>query len=154
LPTPQPFLLTTESEHVKESEGMGNKGGLGLVGLFFPDVSTLPFTLIALDFIIKVSLSEGFNSILTITDTFTDYHVSSQIDTPHFLATIIQELCCISKCTNQKMEQYLSIFVNYNQTSWQKWLPLAKYMFNAWPYATIKKAPFELIMGHILCIHR
>jgi hypothetical protein len=74
--------LTTESEHVKESEGMGNKGGLGLVGLFFPDVSTLPFTLIALDFIIKLSLSEGFNSILTITDTFTDYHVSSQIDTP------------------------------------------------------------------------
>jgi hypothetical protein len=34
------------------------------------DNFTLPFTSIAMDFIVKLPISEGYNSILTITDTF------------------------------------------------------------------------------------
>jgi hypothetical protein len=33
-------------------------------------------------------------------------------------------------------------------------LPLAQFAFNAWPNATTKKAPFELIMGHIPRAHQ
>jgi hypothetical protein len=34
------------------------------------DNFTLPFTSIAMDFIVKLPISEGYNSILTVTDTF------------------------------------------------------------------------------------
>jgi hypothetical protein len=89
------------------------------------DNFTLPFTSVAMDFIVKLPISEGYDSILTITDTFSKacifipcnktinaaktallyatyvlphYGLPSCIisdQDPHFLATIIQELCCI-----------------------------------------------------------
>jgi hypothetical protein len=88
------------------------------------------------------------------------------------MATIIQELCCIlsiqhnastayrpqtdgqSECSNQKLKQYTWIFTDFHQTNWCCLLPLAQFAFNAWPNATTKKAPFELIMGHIPRIHQ
>jgi hypothetical protein len=89
------------------------------------DNFALPFTSVAMDFIIKLPMSEGYNSILTITDTFSKACIflpcKETIDTagvallyatyvlPHyrlpscfisnrdpcFMATIIQELCRI-----------------------------------------------------------
>jgi hypothetical protein len=88
------------------------------------------------------------------------------------MATIIQELCCIlsiqhnastayrpqtdgqSERSNQKLEQYFRIFTDFHQTNWCYLLPLAQFTFNAWPNATTKKAPFELIMGHIPRVHQ
>src|ERR1700744_4967206 len=88
------------------------------------------------------------------------------------MATFTQELFCIlsiqhnpstayhpqtdgqSKCSNQKLEQYLCIFTNYHQDNWACLLPLAQYTFNTWPNATTRKAPFELIMGHIPKVHQ
>jgi hypothetical protein len=88
------------------------------------------------------------------------------------MATIIQELCRIlsiqhnastayrpqtdgqSECSNQKVEQYTRIFTNFHQNNWRRLLPLAQFAFNTWPNATTKKAPFELIMGHIPRIHQ
>jgi hypothetical protein len=162
----------------------------------------LPFTSVAMDFIVKLPISEGYNSILTITDTFSKACIfipcNETIDTagtallyatyvlphyglpscfisdqdPHFMATITQELCCIlsiqhnastayrpqtdgqSECSNQKLEQYTHIFTNFHQTNWRSLLPLTQFVFNSWPNTTTKKAPFELIMGHIPCIHQ
>jgi hypothetical protein len=103
----------------------------------------------------------------------TDYHhVLYQIEIPVFMAAIIQELCRIlsiqhnastaywpqtdgqSERSNQKLEQYARIFTNFHQNNWRRLLPLAQFAFNAWPNATTKKAPFELIMGHIPRVHQ
>ncbi len=56
--------------------------------------------------------------------------------------------------TNQWLEQYIRIFTNYKQDDWAAWLPLAQYMHNSWPSSTTKKAPFELLMGHVPHIHQ
>jgi hypothetical protein len=166
------------------------------------DNFTLPFTSVAMDFIVKLPISEGYDSILTITDTFSKacifipchetidaagtallyatyvlphYRLPSRIISdrdPRFMAAIIQELCCIlsiqhnastayrpqtdgqSERSNQKLEQYTRIFTNFHQNNWRHLLPLAQFAFNAWPNATTKKAPFELIMGHIPRVHQ
>ena len=166
------------------------------------DSFTLPFTSVAMDFIVKLPLSNTYDTILTITDTFskasifipcnetTDaentallyatyvlphYGLPSRIISdrdPRFTATFTKELCRIlqveqnismayhpqtdgqSERTNQKLEQYLRIFIDYHQNDWDRWLPLAQYTLNAWPSATTGKAPFEVIMGHIPRIHQ
>ena len=59
-----------------------------------------------------------------------------------------------SERTNQCLEQYLQIFIDYHQQNWALLLPLAQYTLNSWPNATTKKAPFELILGHIPRVHQ
>ena len=59
-----------------------------------------------------------------------------------------------SERTNQRLEQYLWIFIDYHQQTWASLLPLAQYTLNLWPNATTKKAPFELILGYILRVHQ
>jgi hypothetical protein len=166
------------------------------------DNFTLPFTSVAMDFIVKLPISHGYDSILTITDTFSKACIfipcNETIDAigtallyathvlphyglplriisdrdPRFMAAVIQELFCSlsithnrstayhpqtdgqSEQSNQKLEQYTRIFTNYHQTNWSRLLPLAQFAFNAWPNATTKKAPFELIMGHIPQAHQ
>jgi hypothetical protein len=166
------------------------------------DKFTLPFTSIAMDFIVKLPTSHGYDSILTITDTFSKacifipcnetidavgtallyatyvlphYRLPSCIISdrdPCFMASVIQELFRSlsiqhnqstayhpqtdgqSECSNQKLEQYTRIFTDYHQTNWSHLLPLAQFAFNAWPNTTTKKAPFELIMGHIPRAHQ
>ena len=91
---------------------------------------------------------------------------------PRFTSTFSRELCRIlgitqnistayhpqtdgqSECTNQRLEQYLHIFIDYPRQNWASLLPLAQYTLNAWPNAMTKKAPFELIMGHIPRVHQ
>jgi hypothetical protein len=166
------------------------------------DTYTLPFESIALDFITKLPNSQMYDTILTITDTFSKasifipcnktidsektallyttyvlphYRLPSRIISdrdPRFTSTFTKELCRLlqidqnistayhpqtdgqSECTNQWLEQYLRIFTNFQQSDWASWLPLAQYAHNSWPNTTTKKAPFELIMGHIPCIHQ
>lgn len=163
------------------------------------DTYTTPFTSIAMDFIIKLPISESYDTILTITDTFSKASIfilcNETINTeqtaklyttyilPHyglptciisnsdpcFTSVFSRKLChtlCItqnistayhpqtngqSECTNQHLEQYLWIFIDYHQQNWASLLPLAQYTLNMWPNTTTRKAPFELIMGHILC---
>jgi hypothetical protein len=166
------------------------------------DTYTLPFESIALDFITKLPNSHTYDTILTITDTFSKasifipcnetinsektallyatyvlphYGLPSRIISdrdPCFTSTFTKELCRLlqidqnistayhpqtdgqSERTNQWLEQYLRIFTNFQQNDWASWLPLAQYTHNSWPNATTKKAPFELIMGHIPRVHQ
>ena len=98
-------------------------------------------------------------------------HIISDRD-PHFTSTFSRELCRTlgitqnistayhpqtdgqSERTNQRLEQYLRIFIDYHQQNWASLLPLAQYTLNVWPNATTKRAPFELIMGHIPRVHQ
>ena len=130
---------------------------------------------IAMDFIVKLPLSDMYDTILTITDTFSKASIfipcNETIDTtntaklyatyilPHyglptriisncdpcFTSTFTQELCRVlsinqnisttyhpqtdgqSERTNQRLEQYLWIFINYHQDNWASLLPLAQY---------------------------
>ena len=166
------------------------------------DTYDTPFTSIAMDFIVKLPLSESYDTILTITDTFSKASIfipcNESINAkntaklyathvlphyglptciisnqdPHFTSTFSRELCRTlgitqnistayhpqtdgqSERTNQWLEQYLRIFIDYHQQNWASLLPLAQYTLNAWPDATTKKAPFKLIMGHIPQVHQ
>ena len=155
-----------------------------------------------MDFIVKLPLSDSYNTILTITDTFSKAsifipcnetvnaeqtaklyatYVLPHYGLPHciisdrdprFTSVFSRELCRTlgisqnistayhpqtdgqSERTNQRLEQYLRIFIDYHQQNWASLLPLAQYTLNAWPNATTKKAPFELILGHIPKVHQ
>ena len=166
------------------------------------DIYDTPFTSIAMDFIVKLPLSESYDTILTIMDTFSKasifipcnetinaentaklyatyvlphYRLPTCIisdQDPQFTSTFSRELCRTlgitqnismayhpqtngqSKRTNQRLEQYLHIFIDYHQQNWASLLLLTQYTLNAWPNTTTKKAPFELIMGHIPQVHQ
>ena len=155
-----------------------------------------------MDFIVKLPLSDSYNTILTITDTFSKAsifipcnetinakqtaklyatYVLPHYGLPHciisdrdpcFTSMFSRELCRAlgitqnistayhpqtdgqSERTNQRLEQYLRIFIDYHQQTWASLLPLVQYTLNSWPNATTKKAPFELILGYVPKIHQ
>ena len=53
-----------------------------------------------------------------------------------------------SEQTNQKLEQFLRFYVNAKQNNWARFLPLAEFAFNSWRNESMKKSPFELLMGY------
>ena len=155
-----------------------------------------------MDFIVKLPLSDTYNTILTITDTFLKASIfipcNKTVDAtgttklyatyvlphyglptciisncnPRFTSTFTWELCRTpyinqnistayhpqtdsqSERTNQCLEQYLQIFINYHQNNWASLLPLAQYTLNAVLNTTTGKAPFEVILGYILHVHQ
>ncbi len=48
---------------------------------------------------------------------------------------------------NQEIEKYLRIFVNYRQTDWSDWLPLAEFAHNNQIHSTTGKSPFMVLYG-------
>ena len=155
-----------------------------------------------MDFIVKLPISDSYDTILTITDTFSKASIFIPcIETinveqtaklyatyvlphyglpnciisnrdPRFTSIFSRKLCQtlgimqnISTAyhpqtdgqlerTNQQLEEYLWIFIDYHQQNWASLLPLTQYMLNSWPNATTKKAPFELILGHVPRVHK
>jgi hypothetical protein len=91
---------------------------------------------------------------------------------PRFTSSFFRELCRVvgavqnlstayrpqtdgqSERTNQRLEQYIRIFTIFEQTNWVDLLALAQYTLNSWPNATTKKAPYELLLGYIPCVHQ
>ena len=166
------------------------------------DTYATPFTSIAMDFIVKLPISDSYDTVLTITDTFSKASIfipcNETINTkqtaklyatyvlphyglphriisdhnPRFTSVFSRELCCTlgimqnismayhpqtdgqSEQTNQRLEQYLWIFIDYNHQNWASLLPLAQYTLNSWPNVTTKKALFELILGYIPRVHQ
>src|ERR1700749_790255 len=58
-----------------------------------------------------------------------------------------------SEQANQRVELYLRIYRNEQETDWARLLPMAQFVHNLWPNATTGKAPFELLYGHVPSIH-
>ncbi len=48
---------------------------------------------------------------------------------------------------NQEIEKYLRIFVNYRQTDWSDWLPLAEFTHNNRIHSATGKSPFVVLYG-------
>ena len=178
-----------------------NKAKPPLFPLSSEAYSTL-FTSVAMDFIVKLPASNMYDTILTITDTFSKAAIfipcNETIDAtntaklyatyvlphygiplciisdrdPRFTSTFTRELCRMlsidqnistayhpqtdgqSERTNQCLEQFLRIFIDYHQDDWASLLPLAQYALNAWPNATTGRAPFETLVGYIPRVHQ
>jgi RNase H-like domain found in reverse transcriptase/Integrase zinc binding domain len=168
-----------------------------------PVAEAQPFQAVALDFIVKLPESNGYDTILTITDhdcskaalfipcnetidsegvaklyashVVPHYGLPQKIISdrdPRFTSNFTTELCRIlgvkqnismayhpqtdrqSERTNQSLEQYLHMVCTNNQHSWAEWLPLAQYTRNSWPSSTMKKTPYELILGYTPHVHQ
>lgn len=50
--------------------------------------------------------------------------------------------------TNQTLEQYLQMFVNYDQDDWAEWLPLSEFVFNNTPSDATGVTPFFANKGY------
>jgi hypothetical protein len=167
-----------------------------------PTTEAMPFETVAMDLITDLPVSEGFDTIFTITDhdtmkamvfipchktidalntaqlytkhVFSYYGVPKKIISnrdPPFTAQLAKELCRLldikqnisttyhpqtdgqSECSNQWLKQYVHIYTNYQQTDWTAWLPLAQYVHNSWTSSTMKKTPFDLLMGYTPRLH-
>ena len=44
---------------------------------------------------------------------------------------------------NQKLEQYLRMFINYRQKQWPKWLGTAEFVYNNKMYSSTRTLPFK-----------
>ena len=49
---------------------------------------------------------------------------------------------------NQTMETYLRCYVNYKQTDWVEWLPIAQFAYNSADSETTKVSPFHANFGY------
>ena len=52
--------------------------------------------------------------------------------------------------TNQKLEQYLRMYVNHRQNNWAKWLAMAEFAFNNKVHTATKMSPFQVNYGREL----
>jgi len=57
-----------------------------------------------------------------------------------------------TKRTNQTLEQYLSVYCNYQQDNWSELLPLAEFAYNNAPSTTTGVSPFFANKGYHLNI--
>jgi hypothetical protein len=156
-----------------------------------------PFATIALNLITDLPSSNGYDSILTISNhdcskaaiflpcskeittegvaclyaqhVFPHYGVPQKVISdcdPRFTAKLMCELCKQlridqnisstyhpqtdgqSEWMNQWLEQYLHVYGNFQQNNWASWLPLAQFVYNAWPSDITKNMPFDLLIGY------
>ena len=52
-----------------------------------------------------------------------------------------------TKRVNQILEQYLQMFVNYQQDNWSEWLPYAEFAYNNSTHSATKQSPFYTLYG-------
>jgi len=52
---------------------------------------------------------------------------------------------------NQILEQYLRMYVNYQQDDWTQWIPLAEFAYNNSRHSSTKQTPFETVYGRSPC---
>ena len=53
-----------------------------------------------------------------------------------------------SERTNQFLETYLRFYCEEKQDNWHQWLPFTEFAHNQMLNATMRKTPFDLIMGY------
>ena len=46
--------------------------------------------------------------------------------------------------TNQELEQYLRMYINYRQNNWAEWLAMAEFAFNNKIHTATKSSPFQI----------
>ena len=118
------------------------------MGLFIPTVRDIDTEDLAMIFLVHVFLKHG-----TPTDIISDRG-------KHFISQFWRSLCRLldikanlstayhpktdgqTKRVNQILEQYLHIFVNYQQDDWEHLLPLAEFAYNNTQHSATSVTPF------------
>ena len=80
-----------------------------------------------------VGLTKELNKMLGIkTKLFTAYHPQTDRQMER---------------TNQELEQYLKMYINYRQNNWSEWLAVAEFVFNNKVHTATKMLPFQANYG-------
>jgi hypothetical protein len=159
-------------------------------------IPTKPFENITIDFIVKLPLSQGFDSLMVVTCRLTKrvYFIPCNETTdsegtarlykdhvwknegfptiaisdrgPQFASKFTTHLCKIlgvkqnissayhpqtdgqTERTNQEIEAYLRIFVNWHQNDWASWIPIAEFSYNNRTHSAIGHSPFYANKGY------
>ena len=59
-----------------------------------------------------------------------------------------------TECQNQTLEQYLRVYVVYQQDDWGTWLPMAEFAYNNSFHPTLGCVPFYTLQGADLMIQQ
>jgi len=51
--------------------------------------------------------------------------------------------------TNQEVEKYLRLYINYREDDWAEHLPMAEFAINSRTHSAIGMSPFELVYGYL-----
>ena len=156
------------------------------------EVLEKPWQHISVDFIMKLPVSRGHDSILVVCDRFSkmSHFVATTEKTTakglanlfrdnmwklhgllesmisdrglQFVAGLMKKLNKIlgietklstayhleidrqMERTNQELEQYLRMYVNYRQNNWAEWLAMAEFAFNNKIHTATKSSPFQI----------
>ena len=121
---------------------------LSKMGLFIPTVRDIDAKDLAMIFLVHVFSKHG-----TLTDIISDRG-------KHFISQFWRSLCQLldikanlftayhpetngqTERVNQILEQYLCIFVNYQQDDWEHLLPLAEFAYNNTQHLATSVTPF------------
>jgi len=154
-----------------------------------------PWTHISADFITKLPLAQGYDSILVVVDRLTKmaYFVPTTEKTsaeglarlfrdnvwklhrlpesiisdrgPQFATRLMKELNGMlgiksklltafhpqtdgqTERVNQKLEQYLRMFIDHRQEQWPEWLGTAEFTYNNKVYSSTRTSPFKANYG-------
>ena len=68
--------------------------------------------------------------------------IETKLSTAYYLQTDRQ-----TERTNQKLEQYLRIYVNHRQNNWSEWLATAEFAFKNKVHTATKMSPFKVNYG-------
>ena len=100
---------------------------------------------------------------------FSKHGMPSDIVSDHsktFVSDFWSSLCCLlhikwnlstayhpetdgqTECLNQILEQYLQIYINYDQDDWYDLLPLAEFAYNNTPHSATNLTPFFTNKGY------
>ncbi|MBW0507700.1 hypothetical protein O181_047415 [Austropuccinia psidii MF-1] len=111
-----------------------------------------PWICLSMDFITQLPLSNSFDSILVIVDRFLKMAVFiptmssiTSLEVAHvFIKNIFSKHDLPSFII---LEQFLCIYVSYNQDDWNTWLPLAELAYNNSDHSSTKQSPFFTFYG-------
>ena len=91
------------------------------------------WTHISADFITKLPLVQGYDSILVVVDWLTKmvYFIpTTEKTSAERLARFHPQTDGQTERVNQELEQYLRMFISHRQEQWPKWLGTAEFAYN------------------------
>jgi len=136
-------------------------------------ISEKPWMHISADFITKLLLAQGYDSILVVVDQLTKivhFIPTTEKTSAKGLARLFRDnvwkLHGLSKSklsivfhpqinkqterVNQELEQYLRMFINHRQEQWPEWLGIAEFMYNNKAHSSTKTSSFKANYGQDL----
>ncbi|MBW0464590.1 hypothetical protein O181_004305 [Austropuccinia psidii MF-1] len=135
-----------------------------------------PWICLSIDFITQLPLSNSFDSILDIVDSFSKMvvfiptmssitsldlahlfikNIFSKNGLPSSILNISRDLSTAyhpetdgqTERINQILGKYLWMYVNYHQYDYNTWLPLAEFSYNCSAHSSTKQSPFFTVYG-------